>query len=59
MSDLQYYTTDEFLNLYAYLGAFFIIISGIFSIPGQYKQMKVNDNICFENFIYDKINKYD
>ena len=34
---------NEFLNLYAYLGAFFIIISGIFSIPGQYKQMKVNE----------------
>ena len=30
---------NEYLNLFAYLGAAFIIISGIISIPGQFKQV--------------------
>jgi len=31
---------DEYLNNFALIGAFFIILSGIISIPGQLKQMK-------------------
>ena len=31
---------DEFLNRLAFIGAFFIILSGIFSIPAQYRQLK-------------------
>ena len=30
---------DEYLNFFAYLGAFLIILSGIFSIPAQKKQL--------------------
>ena len=31
---------DEYMNLFAYFGAFFIVLSGIFSIPSQLKQLK-------------------
>ena len=31
---------DEYMNFFAYLGAFFIVLSGIFSIPSQLKQLK-------------------
>ena len=34
---------DEYLNWVAIIGALFIILSGIFSIPAQYKQ--INDKI--------------
>ena len=30
---------DEYLNFYAYIGALLIILSGIISIPGQFKQV--------------------
>jgi drug/metabolite transporter (DMT)-like permease len=30
---------DEYLNMYALLGAFLIILSGLISIPGQFKQI--------------------
>ena len=34
---------DEYLNWVAIIGALFIILSGIFAIPAQYKQ--INDKI--------------
>ena len=33
---------NEYMNIYAYFGAILIIISGIFSIPSQIKQLKTN-----------------
>ena len=30
---------DEYLNTLAVIGSFFIILSGVFSIPAQYKQL--------------------
>ena len=30
---------NEYLNFYAVIGALFIILSGLFSIPAQYKQI--------------------
>ena len=34
-----YYIFNEYLNFYAIIGAFFIVISGLFSIPSQKKQI--------------------
>jgi drug/metabolite transporter (DMT)-like permease len=34
-----YYVFDEYLNNYALIGAGLIVISGIISIPGQFKQI--------------------
>jgi drug/metabolite transporter (DMT)-like permease len=34
-----YYIFNEYLNFYAIIGAFFIVISGLFSIPSQQKQI--------------------
>ena len=34
------YIFNEYMNFYAYLGAFFIVISGIISLPSQIKQLK-------------------
>ncbi len=34
------YIFNEYMNLYAYLGAFLIVISGIISLPSQIKQLK-------------------
>ena len=34
---------NEYLNFYAVIGALFIILSGLFSIPAQYKQ--INEKI--------------
>ena len=30
---------NEYLNLFAFIGALLIVMSGIFSIPAQYKQI--------------------
>ena len=35
---------NEYLNIFALIGAFFIVISGILSIPGQYKQVRDSSN---------------
>ncbi len=34
------YIFNEYMNLYAYIGAFLIVISGIISLPSQIKQLK-------------------
>jgi len=34
------YIFNEYMNLYAYMGAFLIVISGIISLPSQIKQLK-------------------
>ena len=34
-----YYIFDEYLNTFAIIGALFIILSGIVSVPGQVKQI--------------------
>ena len=34
------YVFNEYMNLYAYLGAFLIVVSGIISLPSQIKQLK-------------------
>ena len=34
------YIFDEFMNPYAYFGAFLIVISGLISLPSQIKQLK-------------------
>ncbi len=36
------YIFNEYMNLYAYVGAFLIVISGIISLPSQIKQLKDN-----------------
>ena len=38
---IGYFVFGEFLNFYAVIGAILIVISGIFSVPSQYKQ--IND----------------
>tara|TARA_B100000029_G_C17544172_1_gene947841 strand:+ start:1020 stop:1892 length:873 start_codon:yes stop_codon:yes gene_type:complete len=37
---IGYFIFSEYLNLYAFIGAIFIVFSGILSIPSQYKQHK-------------------
>ena len=34
------YIFNEYMNLYAYVGAFLIVISGVISLPSQIKQLK-------------------
>ena len=34
------YIFKEYMNIYAYIGAFLIVISGIVSLPSQIKQLK-------------------
>ena len=36
---------EEKLNFIALIGSFFIIMSGILSIPGQYRQVKQSNKI--------------
>ena len=36
---IGFFIFNEYLNLFAVIGAFFIILSGLFSIPAQYKQI--------------------
>ena len=38
---IGYFVFDEYLNFYAIIGAILIVLSGVFSIPSQYKQ--IND----------------
>ena len=38
---IGYFVFNEYLNFYAIIGALLIVISGLFSIPSQYKQ--IND----------------
>ena len=44
-SIIGYFIFDEFLNKLAFLGALLIILSGIISIPGQFKQIKDKKNV--------------
>ena len=37
--DTGFIVFNEYLNFYAVIGALFIILSGLFSIPAQYKQI--------------------
>ena len=34
------YIFNEYMNYYAYMGAFLIVISGIISLPSQIKQLR-------------------
>ena len=36
------YIFNEYMNLYAYFGAFLIVISGIIALPSQIKQLRDN-----------------
>jgi len=35
---IGYFVFEEYLNFYAIIGAVLIVISGVFSLPSQYKQ---------------------
>ncbi len=39
-SIVGFYVFNEYMNFYAYIGAFLIVISGIISLPSQIKQLK-------------------
>ena len=34
------YVFNEYMDVYAYLGAFLIVVSGVISLPSQIKQLK-------------------